>query len=348
MQNQPFSRRRFLQAGAALAAAPWLPAFPRRSARPGPQVMTVTGPVAPGKLGVTLPHEHVLVDFIGAEGVRKDRYDADEAFRVALPHLQRIRQLGCRSLVECTPAFLGRDPILLRRLSEASGLRIVTNTGYYSAVGGKFLPPHAYTETAAQLAERWLREWREGIDGTGIRPGFLKISVDQAPLKDYNRKIVAAAALTHRESGLTIAAHTGDGAAALEEIGVLREHGVAADAFIWVHAQNETDPQVHREALRLGAWVSFDGLNAENGGEYVSRLTALKQAGHLGKLLVSHDAGWYHVGEPGGGTYRPHDALFTGLLPALRKAGFSARDVDQLLVVNPREAYKIRIRRIKG
>jgi phosphotriesterase-related protein len=73
--------------------------------------------------------------------------------------------------------------------------------------------------------------------------------------------------------------------------------------------------------------VSFDGLSAENGEEYVARLKALRQAGQLAKLLVSHDAGWYHVGEPGGGTYRPHDALFTGLVPALRKAGFSARDV---------------------
>jgi phosphotriesterase-related protein len=348
MQSHPFTRRRFLKAGCALAAAPWGTVFPKGRTQDTPQIMTVTGPIDPAGLGVTLPHEHVLVDFIGADKVSKDRYQADEAFRVALPHLRRIKELGCRSLVECTPAFLGRDPALLRRLSEASGLQIITNTGYYSAVEGKFLPTHAYTETADQLAGRWLREWRDGIDGTGIRPGFLKISVDKAPLKDYNRKVVAAAALTHRESGLVIAAHTGNGAAALEEIGVLRENGVAPQAFIWVHAQNETDPQVHREALRLGAWVSFDGLSAENGQEYVARLTALRQAGHLAKLLVSHDAGWYHVGEPGGGTYRPHDVLFTGLVPALRKAGFSARDIDQLLVVNPREAFRIRIRRIKG
>ncbi len=344
MQTYSFTRRRFLKAGCALAAAPWGAVLPGGPAQTAPQVMTVTGPIDPAKFGVTLPHEHVLVDFIGADKVSKDRYDAGEAFRVALPHLQRIKQLGCRSLVECTPAFLGRDPTLLRRLSQASGLQIITNTGYYSAVEGKFLPAHAYTETPEQLAGRWLGEWRDGIDGTGIRPGFLKISVDKAPLKDYNRKIVAAAALTHRESGLTVAAHTGNGAAALEEIAVLREHGVAASAFIWVHAQNETDPQVHREALRQGAWVSFDGLSAENGEEYVGRLTALRQAGHLGKLLVSHDAGWYHVGEPGGGTYRPHDTLFTGLVPALRKAGFSARDVDQLLIVNPREAFGIRMR----
>jgi phosphotriesterase-related protein len=308
--------------------------------------MTVTGPIAPANLGITLPHEHVLVDFVGAEQVSKDRYNADDVFNTVVPHLEQIRRLGCRSLVECTPAYLGRDTAMLKRLAEATGLQIITNTGYYSAVDGKYLPAHAYTETAQQLASRWLREWREGIDGSGIRPGFMKISVDKAPLKDYNRKIVTASALTHLESGLTVAAHTGNGAAALEEISLLRDNGVAGEAFIWVHAQNETDSQVHLEALRLGAWVAFDGLNAENQGEYAAMLNTMKKAGHLSKILLSHDAGWYHVGEPGGGQYRPHDTLFTGLLPALKKAGFTARDTDQLLIVNPREALTIRVRRI--
>jgi phosphotriesterase-related protein len=344
MQSQFFSRRRFLQAGTALAGAAWLPSLARGAAQPASQIMTVTGPIAPASLGITLSHEHVLVDFIGAEQVSKDRYDANEVFNTVVPHLEQVRRLGCRSLVECTPAYLGRDPALLKRLAQATGLQIMTNTGYYSAVEGKYLPAHAHTETVEQLSGRWLREWRDGIDGTGIRPGFMKISVDKAPLKDYNRKIVTAAALTHRESGLTIAAHTGNGAAALEEIRILRDNGVSGEAIIWVHAQNETDPKVHLEALRLGAWVSFDGLNAENQGEYVHVLTSMKKVGHLNKILLSHDAGWYHVGEPRGGQYRSHDILFTRLLPALKKAGFTARDTDQILIANPREAFTIRVR----
>jgi phosphotriesterase-related protein len=77
------------------------------------QVETVTGPVSAASLGTTLMHEHVLVDFIGAASVRRDRYDADAVFKTALPHLERVRQLGCETLVECTPAYLGRDPQLL-------------------------------------------------------------------------------------------------------------------------------------------------------------------------------------------------------------------------------------------
>jgi len=67
-------------------------------------------------------HEHVLVDFIGASEVNPGRYDPDQAFRIALPHLVKVRDLGCASVVECTPAYIGRDVRLLQRLADASGL----------------------------------------------------------------------------------------------------------------------------------------------------------------------------------------------------------------------------------
>jgi Phosphotriesterase family len=207
----------------------------------GSRVVTVRGPIAPEQMGRTLPHEPILVDFIGAARVSRDRYDAGEVFRAALPHLRRIRDQGIGTLVECTPAYLGRDVTLLRRLAEASGLHLVTNTGSYGANGGQHLPEHARTESADELAARWLREWREGIEGSGIRPGFIKIGTDAGPLPEVNRKLVRAAARSHLASGLTIAAHTGDGTAAMQELEILREEGVAPSAFIWVHAQNEPD-----------------------------------------------------------------------------------------------------------
>jgi hypothetical protein len=131
------------------------------------RVHTVSGPINAAQLGLTLMHEHVVVDFIGASQVSASRYDADVVFRRALPHLQRVKALGGATLVECTPAYLGRNPRLLRRLSDASGLYILSNTGYYGANHDKHLPPHAFAESAEQLAARWIREWEHGIDDTG-------------------------------------------------------------------------------------------------------------------------------------------------------------------------------------
>ncbi len=80
-----------------------------------------------------LVHEHVLVDFVGADAIVPGRYDADEVFRLALPKLREIRTLGSRSLLDCTPNYLGRHPKLLKRLARAADLDIWTNTGLYGA-----------------------------------------------------------------------------------------------------------------------------------------------------------------------------------------------------------------------
>jgi phosphotriesterase-related protein len=303
-----------------------------------PRIMTVLGPLAPRKLGRTLMHEHVIVDFIGAEKIAPGRYNPEEVFQKALPHLEKLKTLGCDTLVECTPNYIGRDAEVLRRLSKATGLNILTNTGLYGAAEDKYVPRFAYEESADALASRWNREFEDGIPPSGIRPGFMKIGVDAGPLSEIDAKLVRAAARTHRHTGLAIAAHTGDGTAALAEIEVLKEESVDPSAFIWVHAQSESDTSIHQRVAEVGAWVEFDGIAPESVEKHVELVMRMKRAGHLGRVLVSHDAGWYHVGEPGGGNYRGYETLFTQFLPALRKAGASDNEIRTLLVQNPRQA----------
>lgn len=347
------NRREFLKIGAAAVALgrigrAALAAGDARDDASGDAagwIMTVTGAIAPDQLGRTLPHEHVLVDFIGADQVTRERYNPDDVFKTVLPHLKAVRQAGCETLVECTPAYLGRDPALLKRLSEASGLRLLTNTGYYGARQGKFLPAHAHRETADQLAARWLPECKHGIDGTGIRPGFIKIGVDGGPLSQVNRKLVRAAARTHLKSGLAIACHTGDGAAAMQELAILREEGVDPAAWIWVHAQNERDHDLHIRAAEQGGWVEFDGIRPETLDRHIELVSTMKERGLLSRVLISHDAGWYSVGEPDGGEFRPYTTVFEQFVPRLKAAGFSDEQIQQLLVGNPAEAFAARVRR---
>jgi phosphotriesterase-related protein len=301
-------------------------------------VHTATGDVASSQLGLTLMHEHVLVDFIGADKVSATRYDEAHAFSRILPYLERVRALGCETLVECTPAYLGRNAALLRRLSEASRLRILSNTGYYGAAKDRYLPPHAWTETAEQLAARWTREFEHGIDGTGIRPAFMKIGVDEAPLTDVDAKLVAAAGVTHGRTGLPIASHTSTGRAALQQLDLLERANVPLSAFIWVHAHNERDESHHRAVATRGAWVEFDGIAPAAVTRHVELVLAMKKHGLLARVLVSHDAGWYRVGEPGGGEFRDFGTLFTAFIPAIKAAGFTEDDLRQLLVINPRRA----------
>jgi phosphotriesterase-related protein len=336
-------RRAFISACAAVPLVRCVAASPTPAEDTG-TVLTVSGPVAADSLGVSLVHEHVLVDFIGAGQVSRDRYDANEVFETALPHLVALRERGCRTLFEATPAYLGRDPALLVRLSAASGLRIVTNTGYYGAAKDKHVPAHAYDESARSLSERWRGEFENGIEGTGVRPGFLKIGVDAGPLSEIDRKLVEAAALCHLDTGLTIAVHTGDGTAALGIISALQALGTSPRAYVWVHAQNESDRAIHEQAARAGAWVEFDGVGWGKDEAHLDAVAEMSERGLLEHVLVSHDAGWYHVGEPGGGEYRPYTVVFDEFVPALRKRGFDEGNIRTLLVDNPARAFAIGVR----
>ena len=152
-----------------------------------------------------------------------------------------------------------------------------------------------------------------------------------------------AAAITHRATGLPIASHTGSGAAALAELDLLEAAGVPLSAFIWVHAQSERDDSFHDRAARRGAWLEFDGISPASLARHLELVQRMKNQGLLDRVLVSHDAGWYHVGEPGGGQFRPFTTLFTDFIPGLKRAGFSDADVRQLLVENPRRALTGRL-----
>jgi phosphotriesterase-related protein len=186
-------------------------------------LMSVLGPIKPEELGITLIHEHVMADFIGAAETGTHRYDPDKVIEKVLPYLLELKKAGCSTLIDCTPVYLGRDAMVLQRVAKASGLNIFTTTGYYCAVQQKFLPPHAYTETAEQLAARWIDEHKNGIEGSGIYPGLIKTSVDEGPLLPVCEKILTAVAITHLQTGLSISAHTGNGEAALQELAILKK-----------------------------------------------------------------------------------------------------------------------------
>jgi phosphotriesterase-related protein len=340
MNRRNFTR--LLTAGGGLSFVSPLSLYHPTAERP--VIMTVTGPIDPARAGTSLSHEHLLVDFIGAKDTGYHRWDRQEVLKVLLPHLERLQAEGCQTFFDCTPAYLGRDPVLLHQLAVRTGIHIVTNTGYYGARNNQFLPAHAFEETADQLAARWTKEWKSGIEDTRIRPGFIKIGVDEGPLSDLHHKLILAAARTHRATGLTIAAHTGTATGAFQQLEVLRQEAVRPDAFVWVHAQAEKDSKRHEEAGRLGAWVSFDGVSEDSIDEYTALLWNMRSKGLLHRTLVSHDAGWYSPGEPGGGEFRDFTAIFRHLLPSLRHHGFTVAEIDQLLVHNPQKAFTVSVR----
>ena len=317
--------------------------------KPEQVIMTVNGPVPASDMGIALTHEHLLVDFIGADSTGYHRWNRQEVADRVAPYLSELKEYNVSTLVECTPAYLGRDPWLLQTLSDKCGIQLMTNTGYYGARNNLFLPAKFYDLTAEELSRIWIDEFENGIDGSSVRPGFIKIGVDPGDtLSEEHLKLITAAALTHRKTGLVIASHTGPDAPAFEQIAVLQAHDIDPSAFIWVHAQRGSLDGNIKAAL-MGTWISLDNvdLNREPGSKYdvnwyAERIHQLKEAGLLNRVLVSHDAGWYTPGEENGGDFRGFTGIFTGLVPALEALGFSSDDIKQLLEINPRNAFTIK------
>jgi phosphotriesterase-related protein len=309
-------------------------------------IMTVNGPVKASDTGVWLTHEHVLVDFIGADSITSDRYDRKDVVRKVLPYLKEAKKLGCLTFAECTPEYLGRDPLLLKELADSTGLNILTNVGYYGARNNKFIPLPATAIDAEMMARFWTEDWEKGIYDTGIKPGFIKIGVDKDSLSEFHQIIVRAAALTHLATGLTIASHTGPAIPAFQELEILEKEGVSPEAFIWVHASSEKNIEKLIEAAKKGAWISLDKLNDKNVDELAAMIKTLKEKGCLKRILLSHDAGWYDPAKENGGEFRGFSTLFEKLIPALKAAGFSEADIKQIIEINPAEAFTVRIRKL--
>ena len=295
-------------------------------------------PPPPGLQPSALVHEHVLVDFRDP-AAQSAGYDVEAAFLRAKPHLEEIRRLGCVRFQDCTPRYLGRNPALLLRLADATGLDIWTTTGWYAARDHKYLPPEARTETAEQIARRWTREIERGVDG--MKPRFIKIGVNRAPLHELDRKIVTAAAMCSRQTGATVASHTGGaGPAALEQLEIFTAaHGDPAK-FVWVHADSEKNPAVHEKVARMGAWVEFDHVSEANAAFHLESVRFMAGRGLLGRTLISQDAGYYRPGEPDGGAFKPYSYLYTGFLPKLDPAW-----VKPLMADNPVAAFGGRLGR---
>jgi phosphotriesterase-related protein len=325
--------------------------------KPAPReyIMTVNGPESPGKMGITLEHEHILVDFIGADSTGYFRWNRDSVIEKALPVVLEAKEKGVKTIVECTPAWLGRDPLLLKSLSRMTGVNFITNTGYYGSGKNKYIPESFYNLDAQELAELWINESENGIEETGIKPGFIKIAVDPSDsLSPEHTKIITAAAIAHLKTGLVIASHTGPDNPAFAQINILKEKGVDPSAFIWVHAQSGTI-EGNIRAAKDGVWISLDNIrerkNIEPGARnsidwYADRIAELKKQGLLTRVLISHDSGWYDPAKPGGGTFNGYADIFDFFIPALKAKGLTTDEIDQILVKNPQEAFKIRIRQL--
>jgi len=294
---------------------------------------------------IWLTHEHVLVDFIGADSIQPNTWNHDSIIKEVIPYFEELKEFNVNYFVDATPNYLGRDVLLLEKIANKTGIRIITNTGLYGARNNKFIPQYALEMAVNDLAEMWINEYENGINKTSIKPGFIKIGVDNSDsLHTMHQKLVKAAALTHLKTGLTIASHTGKAMNLWPQLKILKEMGVSPESFIWVHAQSEDNNDNYLKAADMGCWISLDGLGWEL-EKHIEKLLFAKRNGILNRILISHDSGWYDP-QKENQTIKPFTNIFKRLYPELKSYGFTDDEFKLLISVNPSKAFTIEVRNL--
>jgi phosphotriesterase-related protein len=304
---------------------------------PEPVVVTVCGPVDPATLGVTLSHDHVLLD--GWSIFRS--YSAimdDEA--LATDELRRYRKLGGDAICDPTNIGLGRDPVALRRISEASGVHVVMGAGWYREVT---YPADLDRRSTDDLADQLVRELTVGVGDTNIRAGFIgEIGTERGFISPIEERVFRAAARAHRRTGCPVMTHTTHfGELALEQLALLAEEGVNAERVIVSHMGDRREFGPLLAVAATGAWLSVDNLGfvvnyapLEVRADNIARLWA---EGYGERVMLGNDTcetgQLVANGGPGYGN------VIERILPLLRDRGLGEREFHQMQVVNPARAF---------
>ena len=342
-----------------------------------PYVMTVRGPISPEQLGVTICHTHLLASLqfmfrpraeaskaaLGDRPITMDllgRLRRDPSLvkdnlilgdvDVAIEEVMAFKKNGGQSIVEVSPAGIGRDPIGLRQIANATGLNIICPTGWYMALSH---PPLVKEKSIDQLADIMVKELTEGIGKTGIRAGMIgELAMSGRgpadPFQKEEEKVLRAAARAQARTGVALTVHPNYlGRHWDTYIDILVEEGANVEKCYMSHMEMYCpDVEYQQSILARGVHISYDQFGHE---EYmdaiapgvgfppdrlrVDGLVALVKAGHANRIVLSNECAFKLSYRRYGGHGYGH--LMENIVPELKHRGVSEAQLHTMLVENP-------------
>ena len=311
-------------------------------------VQTITGPKDTSELGPTLSHEHLSSGMGGMD--RSGMYDQDAAVRRSIEALRQAHEAGIRTIIDCTPLDLGRDAGLFQRVAAESAVTVIVATGHY-----RWIPLSYSAWDADGAAAFFLREIRDGIEGTSIHPGIIKLARDieyqLEPMRVLMEKCARGAARAAKAAGVPITCHTrpadrhGD-----RLLDIFEEEGLDLRAVTIGHTNDSTDMDYVLGLARRGATVGLDRFSPRiDAAEQERRgriALALAQAGFAEQTSLGHDSAAYSLngGPPGGGPRPENPGAFRLVpeveVPWLRAHGATEDQIDAMLTRSVRATFE--------
>ncbi len=249
------------------------------------KAQTVLGPIDAEDLGITLCHEHLILDIsawfampataserglayqpVTMENLHWLHYHAannldnlrllDED--VAISEALRYKRAGGSTIVDVTNIGLARDPLALQRIARATGLHIIMGSGYYVDQGR---PPEFASKPEEEILEEILQDITVGAGNTGVRAGMIGEIGCRDPLSEGDRKVLRASARAQKRTGAPLNIHPGypNPACSFEIIEVLRDAGADLTRVVLSHICHlPTDVQTIAQLAETGCYLEYD------------------------------------------------------------------------------------------
>jgi phosphotriesterase-related protein len=336
-------------------------------------VMTVTGPIPADQLGITLVHEHVMVDgpvwFSEPEEslrhlrdvpVDKSLYEElrvnpyanrDNVFMleegIAIEELEIFKGLGGGTVVDVSCRGIGPFPEKLKRVSQGSGVNIIMGTGYYYETAH---PPEVKNMSIPQLVDQMVEDITEGVNGTGIRAGIIGEVGMSWDFTSEEIKCLRAGVQASNLTRVPLTIHQPSFYRMANRVVdiVLEEGGDLCHTIIDHMCASGKDLEYQLSVLERGVFIEYDligsdlyypsiGTGQPEDEENAFNIKRLIDAGFVNQLLLSHDIFIKICLKHYGG--RGYGHILKNFVPMLKDAGISDEQIHIMLVQNPRRLF---------
>ena len=311
-------------------------------------INSVLGPLDTSELGFTLSHEHVLVSSAGIQHVYPEFIDREATIERAVAQLTEAYGEGLRTIVDVTTIDLGRDIRMLEEVSRETGVQIICATGTW-----RDIPRVFWTATPDMIAPLYIREIQQGIEGTGIKAGIIKVANDVGGVTAEGEIILRAAARAQKATGVPISTHTwAPERVGEQQVKIFEEEGVDLGRVYIGHSNDTTDIDYLIGLLERGVWIGLDrfpGGRTAGTPDWEGRTDTAKKlidAGFGNRIMLGHD--WSVTltiaskeAQDDRRRYNPDGYLFVtrNVLPRLREMGVTEDTITRIMVDNPRRFF---------
>lgn len=341
------------------------------------KAQTVLGPIAPDDLGVTLPHEHLLMDLssvgflepadatlralaygpITLETVGWIRYNPRSHWdnlrlldiQTAIDEVLLFKQAGGNTIVDATSVGIHRDPRGLARIASATGMNIIMGTGYYVAASH---PPDMDSRTLEQLADEVVQDILEGVGETGIRAGVIGEVGCSWPWAKNENKAVRAAVIAQRRTGASLLIHPGRGEpqAPLEIMALVKDAGGDPRRTIMAHIDRTIfDYGTLNRLAETGCYLEYDLFGKHETSFYaqagIDTPNDALRVDHIMWLISQGHLDQVLVSHDVGWKTllvryggQGYSHLLENVVPMMRKKGMTEEQVHAIFVENPKRA----------